>query len=136
MKVNDILDLEFKKDIDEYNNLSKLDNEKKVDEFLFCIYMAKYPDIVLSIINNLLYKGHKYSKRGIMYEPGLEFEIHKNFVNKSFNQLCYEFVEYKLSKKSEELLSIIGKELRKNYKKKIKTHLTTENKTNTESEKS
>ncbi len=97
-------------------NLNKLIDNKGIDEFLFNIHITMNPEIIVSIVNKLLYKGVKYSKRGIMCAPKLEMELHKNLLRKSFDQLCYEFFENKLSKSSEDLIKIIGKELRK-YKK-------------------
>lgn len=96
-----------------YNNLDKLPNDKTLDEFLFDIHITSNPEVIVSIVNNLLYKGIRHSKRGIMYSPKLEMELHKKLIMKSFDQLCYEYFESKLSKSSEDLLSIIGKELRK-----------------------
>ncbi len=91
-------------------------SNKSTDEFLFDLHIIGNPEIIISIVNNLLYKGVKYSKRGVMCEPKLEMELHKKLIMKSFDQLCYEFFECKLSKPSEDLLSIIGKELRKKTK--------------------
>lgn len=96
-----------------YNDLDKLPDHKTIDEFLFDIHINSNPEIIISIVNNLLYKGIRHSKRGIMCAPKLEMELHKKLIMKSFDQLCYEFFESKLSKPSEDLLSIIGKELRK-----------------------
>jgi hypothetical protein len=97
----------------DYNNLDNLPDHKTTDEFLFDIHINSNPEVIILIVNNLLYKGIKHSKRGIMYAPKLEMELHNKLLMKSFDQLCYEFFESKLSKTSEDLLSIIGKELRK-----------------------
>jgi hypothetical protein len=92
-------------------NIYKLPDYKTVDEFLFDIHITNNPEVIVSIVNNLLGKGIKHSKRGVMYAPKLEMELHKKLIIKSFDQLCYEFFECKLSKTSEDLLTIIGKEL-------------------------
>ena len=96
-----------------YNDLDKLPNHKTTDEFLFDKHINSNPEVIILIVNNLLYKGIKHSKRGFLIEPKLEMEIHKKRIMKSFDQLWYEFFESKISKTSEDLLSIIGKELRK-----------------------
>ena len=97
-------------------NQKKNIEHKTADEFLFDIHINSNPEIIISIITNLLGKGIKYSKRGIMCAPKLEMELHKKLIIKSFDQLCYEFFECKLSKTSEDLLTIIGKELiKKNF---------------------
>jgi hypothetical protein len=85
----------------------------KLDELLFNDNIIANPEIIVSIVNKLLYKGIKYSKKGVSLPPKLEMELHKKLVIKSFDQLCSECFEYKLSKSSEDLITIIGKELRK-----------------------
>jgi len=85
----------------------------KLDELLFNDNIIANPEIIVSIVNKLLYKGIKYSKKGVSLPPKLEMELHKKLVIKSFDQLCSECFEHKLSKSSEDLITIIGKELRK-----------------------
>jgi hypothetical protein len=102
----DIVDIEYEKEI------HKLD-ELLTDELLFNANIIANPEIIVSIVNKLLYKGIQYSKKGESLPPKLEMELHKKLVMKSFDQLCSECFEHKLSKSSEDLITIIGKELRK-----------------------
>jgi hypothetical protein len=94
------------------DNSHKLPDKRMIDEILFDIYITNSPEYITQIINNLLIKGIKKSKRGIPCEPRLEMQIHNNLIIKGFDQLCYEFFDYKLSKTSEDLLSIIGNKLK------------------------
>jgi hypothetical protein len=112
-KMTDInQDKEDKGDIEYKKEIYKLD-KLLTDELLFNENIIANPEIIVSIVNKLLYKGIQYSKKGVSLPPKLEMELHKKLVMKSFDQLCSEFFEHQLSKSSEDLITIIGKELRK-----------------------